>query len=104
MKNMKALLLAVAFTAASTACAATCIVDAGVFSGEPAVWASAHRAFLRWRSSPASSFDGRMAAAGLSDPASQGMQSYDTRLYSILSAVLEVFKSTEPRGLHIIVF
>ena len=102
MKNMKALLLAVAFTAASTACAATCIVDAGVFSGEPAVWASAPDSSAS--GSPASSFDGRMAAAGLSDPASQGMQSYDTRLYSILSAVLEVFKSTEPRGLHIIVF
>ena len=99
---MKALLLAVAFTAASTACAATCIVDAGAFSGEPAVWASAPDSSAS--GSPASSFDGRMAAAGLSDPASQGMQSCDTRLYSILSAVLEVFKSTEPRGLHIIVF
>ena len=102
MKTMKALLFAVAFAAASTACAATCIVDAGAFSGEPAGWASAPDSAAS--GSPASSFDGRMAATGLSDPESQGLQSCDTRFYSILSAVLEIFNSTEPRGVYIFVF
>ena len=102
MKIMKALLLAVAFTAASTACAATCIVDAGVFSGEPAVWASAPDSSAS--GSPASSFDGRMAAAGPSNPQSDGFMSCDTRLYSFLSVVLEIFNSTEPKGLMLLVF
>ena len=102
MKIIKALIIAVALATVPSVDAATCIVDSGAFSGEPEVWASAPDAADS--GSPASSFDGRTASAGLSDPQSDGFLSCDTRLYSFLSAVLDLFNSTEPKGFRLILF
>ncbi len=99
---MKVILPTVALASAACAQAASCIVDGGAYSGEPAVRASAPDSSAS--GSPTSSFDGRMAAAGLSNPQSDGFMSCDTRLYSFLSVVLEIFNSTEPKGLMLLVF
>ena len=98
---MKVILPAVALASAACAQAASCIVDGGAYSGEPASWAAP--ASASGSGSLSGPFEARCAASCVSDPEVDGFVVCDTRLFSFLGAVLDMFSSTEPRGLCIIV-
>ena len=92
MKIKMSLVVAAALSV-GTAVAGSCIVDPGAYSGEPATWksdatASDDRALT-------SVFEGRVAAADVSQP----IADCERRWFSLSSAILDIFKSTDPRGL-----